>query len=105
MSKAFTGFDKMYGDKKEKEFFAKHEREREEYNAEAYIKWTPFDEKRSELINEYCVKENVPKDLGDKHKEDIRQYDFVWGANGNQINELLKEQNIELYEHQKQHEN
>lgn len=99
--KAFAQFDSRYGEKQEKEMLARHLREREEYNAEAYKKWTKLEEKRSELINKYFGKDEVPKELWDKYKEEVREYDAEWGANGKQMTAMLEEQQWELSDYQK----
>lgn len=99
--KAFTAHDKDFSPEKVKEFEAKQRREREEYNAEAYQKWTKLELKRDDLINQYGNIDKVPKEVMDKYKEEKRAYDFEWGENGNQLKSLLKEQQQEISERER----
>lgn len=99
--KAFTAYDKNYGEQKLKEMVARHQREREEYNAEAYQRWTQLEAKREDLIKEYGSITNIPKEVMDKYKEEKRQYDVEWGENGNQLKDMLKEQNTARSEEEK----
>lgn len=92
---AYIDYDSRYGKEKEEEMLARHEREREEYNAEAYLKWTKLEGKRSDLIKQYGSVDEIPKAVWEEHKNEIREYDAEWGANGQQIKALQEEHNYD----------
>jgi hypothetical protein len=93
--------EKEYGKDKLNEMLRDHIREREEYNAEAYTKWTALEEKRDELIKQYGKIDNIPKEQWDKYQEQKRLYDKEWGENGEQLSAMQREHSKDMHGHEK----